>query len=67
MSAAPRAASEETRTAVESLERQYDAVTAGRGLLAPGQDGAVPLLPEDEMANGEELAAELERYLRQQD
>ncbi|CAA9431149.1 MAG: FIG00994994: hypothetical protein [uncultured Quadrisphaera sp.] len=61
------AASEETRTAVDSLERQYDAVTAGRGLLAPGQDGAVPLLPEDEMANGEELAAELERYLRQQD
>lgn len=61
------AASEETRTAVESLERQYDAVTSGRGLLAPGQDSAMPLLPEDEMANGEELAAELEKYLRQQD
>ncbi len=58
--------SPETRTAVQSLERQYDATTAGRGLLAPGQEGAVPLLPEDEMANGEELAAELERYLRQQ-
>lgn len=61
------AASEETRTAVESLERQYDAVTAGRGLLAPGENSSgTPLLPEDEMANGDELAAELERYLRQQ-
>lgn len=59
------AASEETAAAVQSLERQYDAVTAGRGLLTPGQDG-VPLLPEDEMANGDELAAELQRYLRQQ-
>ncbi len=60
-------ASEETSAAVESLERQYDAVTAGRGLLAPGQEGAMPLLPEDEMADGDELAAELERYLRAED
>ena len=59
------AASEETRTAVESLERQYDAVTAGRGLVQAGGEG-VPLLPEDEMADGDELAAELQRYLRQQ-
>ncbi len=61
------AASTETSAAVESLERQYDAVTAGRGLLAPGQEGAMPLLPDDEMADGDQLAAELERYLRAED
>lgn len=61
------AASEETSAAVQSLERQYDAVTAGRGAGPEGQGpGGVPLLPEDEMADGDQLAAELQRYLRQQ-
>ncbi len=59
------AASDETRTAVESLERQYDAVTAGRGMVQTGGDG-VPLLPADEMADGDELAAELQKYLSEQ-
>lgn len=61
------AASEETRTAVSSLERQYDAVTSERGAGAGGVEGGMPLLPDDEMADGDELAAELERYLRAED
>ena len=60
------AASEETRTAVASLERQYDAVTSERGQGGGGPEG-MSLLPEDEMADGDELAAELERYLRAED
>jgi len=59
------AASEETSVAVAALERQYDAVLAGRGLEGPSL--LTPRLPEEEVADGEELAAELERYLREQD
>ncbi|SDQ20799.1 PAC2 family protein [Quadrisphaera sp. DSM 44207] len=57
------AASPETSTAVASLEHQYDAVLAGRGLEGPSL--MAPRLPEEEVADGDELAAELERYLRQ--
>jgi PAC2 family len=59
------AASAETATAVAALERQYDAVLAGRGLEGPSL--LTPRLPEEEVANGDELAAELERFLRTQD
>lgn len=61
------AASAETRSAVVALEAQYDAVLAGRGLQ--GADGSImgsPRLPADEVADGDELAAELERFLREQ-
>ena len=56
---------EETRTAIQGLERQYDAVAAGRSLEGPGLLG--PTLPADEMADGDALAADLERYLRDMD
>ena len=46
------AASEEVRQVVEMLERQYDAVTAGR---ASGMS--------DELPSADELAAEVERFL----
>ncbi len=62
------AASAETRTAVVALEAQYDAVLAGRGLQ--GADGSLlgsPRLPDDEVADGDELAAQLEAFLRSQD
>ena len=58
-------ASEETLTAVHGLERQYDAVAAGRSLEGPGL--LSPSLPDEEMPDGDELAADFERYLRQQD
>ncbi len=56
------AADEDTRTAVTAMERTYDAVLAGRALEGPGL--ATPSLPDDEMPDGEELAADLEAYLR---
>lgn len=56
-------ASEETLTAVHGLERQYDAVAAGRGLDGPGL--LSPSLPEEEMPDGDALAADFQRYLRQ--
>lgn len=59
------AASAETREAVASLEHQYDAVAAGRGLSGPSL--VSPHLPEDEVADGDELAAQLEAFLRAQD
>jgi len=46
------AASEEVRQVVEALERQYDAVTAGR---ASGMS--------DDLPSADELAAEVEKYL----
>lgn len=58
-------ASAETLTAVHGLERQYDAVAAGRSLEGPGL--LAPSLPDEEMPDGDELAADFERYLRQQD
>jgi hypothetical protein len=58
-------ASEETLTAVRSLERQYDAILGGRSLDGPGL--MRPRLPEDEMPDAEELAADFERYLREMD
>lgn len=58
-------ASEETMTAVHGLERQYDAVAAGRALHGPGL--LSPSLPADEMPDAEEIAADFERYLREQD
>ncbi len=57
------AASAETQEAVHQLERQYDAVAAGRSLEGPGL--LSPSLPADEMPDGDELAADFERYLRQ--
>jgi hypothetical protein len=52
----------ETLEAVHGLERQYDAVAAGRTLEGPGL--LSPSLPPDEMPDAEELAADFERYLR---
>ncbi|PWJ55662.1 Predicted ATP-dependent carboligase, ATP-grasp superfamily [Quadrisphaera granulorum] len=59
------AASAETREAVSALEHQYDAVAAGRGLTGPSL--VSPHLPEDEVADGDELAAQLEAFLRAQE
>lgn len=56
------AGSPQTLEAVQGLERTYDAVTAGRSLQGPGLLN--PTLPEDEMPGGDELAAELEDFLR---
>jgi hypothetical protein len=58
------AASEETSAAVSALEHQYDAVLAGRGLEGPSL--LTPRLPEEESASGDQLAAELEQFLRTQ-
>jgi len=58
-------ASQETLTAVHGLERQYDAVAAGRSLEGPGL--LAPSLPDEEMPDGDELAAEFQAYLREQD
>jgi len=58
--------SPETLEAVRGLERSYDAAADGRTLAGPGLS-ATPTLPDDEMAGGDELAAELERYLRSMD
>lgn len=58
-------ASQETLTAVHGLERQYDAVAAGRSLEGPGL--LAPSLPDEEMPDGDELAADFEAYLREQD
>ena len=57
--------SSETLAAVHGLERQYDAVAAGRSLDGPGL--LSPSLPPEEMPDGEELAADFERYLREMD
>ncbi|MFP5347390.1 MAG: PAC2 family protein [Actinomycetes bacterium] len=57
------AASPDTQEAVHQLEVQYDAVAAGRTLEGPGL--LSPSLPADEMPDGDELAADFERYLRQ--
>ena len=46
------AASDEVKEVVEALERQYDAVTAGR---AAGMS--------DELPSADELAAEVEKFL----
>ncbi len=54
--------SPQTLQAVQGLERTYDAVTAGRSLSGSGL--LSPTLPEDEMPGGDELAAQLEDYLR---
>jgi PAC2 family len=57
--------SEETQEAVHGLERQYDAVAAGRNLGGPGL--LSPSLPADEMPDADALAADFERYLREMD
>jgi hypothetical protein len=57
--------SEETQEAVHGLERQYDAVASGRALEGPGL--LAPTLPLDEMPDGDELAADFEKYLRDLD
>jgi PAC2 family len=57
--------SSETLEAVHGLERQYDAVAAGRSLDGPGL--LRPSLPAEEMPDGDELAADFERYLRDLD
>lgn len=54
--------SPQTLQAVEGLERTYDAVAAGRSLSGPGLP--TPSLPDDEMAGGDEIAAEVEDFLR---
>lgn len=54
--------SPQTLQAVQGMERTYDAVAAGRGLSGPGLLN--PSLPADELPEGEELAAELENFLR---
>lgn len=55
--------SEETLQAVHGLERQYDAVAAGRSLDGPGL--LSPTLPAEEMPDADALAADFERYLRE--
>lgn len=57
--------SPETLEAVRGLERSYDATADGRSLAGPGL--LAPTLPDDEMPGGDELAAELQRYLRSVD
>lgn len=57
------AQSEETLEAIRGLERQYDAVAAGRALQGPGL--MTPSLPPEEMPDAEELAADVERFLRE--
>jgi predicted ATP-grasp superfamily ATP-dependent carboligase len=56
---------DETSQAVAGLERQYDAVASGRVLQGPGL--LSPSLPEEEMPDGDALAADLERFLREVD
>ncbi|GAA2026160.1 PAC2 family protein [Pseudokineococcus marinus] len=56
------AGDEDTRSAVTAMEHTYDAVLAGRALEGPGL--LAPSLPADEMPDGDELAADLEAYLR---
>jgi len=57
--------SPETLEAVRGLERSYDAAADGRALAGPGL--LAPTLPDDEMPGGDELAAELQEYLRSVD
>jgi predicted ATP-grasp superfamily ATP-dependent carboligase len=57
--------SPETQEAVRGLERSYDAAADGRTLAGPGLSS--PTLPDEEMPGGDELAAELEQYLRSVD
>ena len=54
--------SPQTLQAVQGLERTYDAVIAGRSLSGTGL--LSPTLPEDEMPGSEELAAQVEDFLR---
>ena len=54
--------SPQTQEAVHGLERTYDAVAAGRTLGGPGL--LAPSLPDDELPGGDELAAEVEDFLR---
>ena len=54
--------SPQTLHAVQGLERTYDAVTAGRSLSGTGL--LSPTLPDDEMPGGDELAAQVEDFLR---
>jgi hypothetical protein len=54
--------SAETLEAVRGLERQYDAVVAGRPLDGPGLMS--PRLPAEEMPDADELAADVEKFLR---
>lgn len=55
--------SAETLDAIRALERQYDAVAAGRTLEGPGLMS--PTLPPEEMPDADELAADVERFLRE--
>ena len=55
----------ETLEAVRGLERQYDAIVDGRHLTGPGL--MAPTLPADEIPDAEELAADVERFLRELD
>jgi hypothetical protein len=57
--------SAETLEAVRGLERQYDAIVAGRALDGPGLMS--PSLPADEMPDADELAADVEKFLRELD
>lgn len=57
------AGSPETLEAVRGLERQYDAVAAGRALSGPGLGG--PSLPPEEIPTADELAEDVERFLRE--
>jgi hypothetical protein len=54
----------ETAEAVQGLERQYDAVLAGRTLDGPGLMS--PRLPDEEMPDADALAADVEQFLREQ-
>jgi hypothetical protein len=54
----------ETAEAVQGLERQYDAVLAGRALDGPGL--MTPRLPDEEMPDADALAADVEAFLREQ-
>lgn len=54
--------SPQTLQAVQGLERTYDAVAAGRSLSGPGL--LTPTVPDDELPDSDQIAAEVEDFLR---
>lgn len=60
------AESTEVAELVTALERQYDAIAESGGAGGPGEDGG-SLLDGGQMPTADELAAQFERFLEQQD
>ncbi len=60
------AGNEEHQTMVDQLERAYDAQEASASDTAPGGPGDASTIDPNSLPSGDELAAELERYLRDQ-